>query len=371
MKSFRHSSNLNLPLEHPKTSKVLKNCELRSLTKNLLYVRGFIPDKDQIQVIISSMSCGTCFQDIHVADLAETIKLAIKRPGNDAFLCSTTEWVRLGSMLSSLKFRDLTTDLIETLMNLQMCDANISIPTFDNDIAACLIAMGRIEKPSFIIYGGVMNSAHYLVDKHVDVISAFNTHSAHAARAVIVCHSWTMISFDKTLCIDSMLRRVSLSGMSLPYSSSIYINGILKFDECRMAAKALLILLDKNLIPRDIMSEKAFENAMVLLFALVGSNSSIIHLIDVAGSVDIPITIDDFQNKSKCVALLTRLTTQGNFWMECLFKVGGTPAVLKYLLNKRLIHGDCMTVTGLTLQNNIFNCSPLVERQHIIMTREI
>src|SRR3990170_2003235 len=224
-----------------------------------------------------------------------------------------------------------------------------------------------------MIYGGTIR-AGCLDGKKLDVVSAFQSYGEYLAgnitdeqRRDIVRNSCPGAgACGGMYTANTMASAIEALGMSLPYSSSIPAEDPLKRGECVAAGKAILNLLEKDLKPRDIMTRTAFENAMVVVIALGGSTNAVLHLIAMARAVGVELTIDDFQKVSNRIPFLADLKPSGKYVMEDLHHVGGTPAVLKYLLEKGLINGDCLTVTGKTLGENLADLPGLAKGQDII-----
>jgi dihydroxy-acid dehydratase len=276
-------------------------------------------------------------------------------------------------MSYSLQSRDLIADSIETVMGAQWYDANVSIPGCDKNMPGCLIAMGRLNRPSLMVYGGTIRAGH-LNGQKLDIISAFQsygqfiTHSiTDQQRQAIVRHACPGAgACGGMYTANTMASAIETLGMSLPYSSSTPAEDPLKLEECVRAGAAILNLLELDLKPRDIMTRAAFENAMVVVAALGGSTNAVLHLIAMARSVNVPLTIDDFQKVSDKTPLLTDFKPSGSYVMEDLQSVGGLPAVLKMLLEEGLLRGDCVTVTGKTLAENVKDLPGLRPGQEIV-----
>ena len=258
-------------------------------------------------------------------------------------------------------------------MGAQWYDANVSIPGCDKNMPGCLIAMGRLNRPSLMVYGGTIRAGHQNGQK-LDIISAFQsygqfiTHTINEEqRQAIVRHACPGAgACGGMYTANTMASAIETLGMSLPYSSSTPAEDPLKLDECFRAGAAILNLLELDLKPRDIMTREAFENAMVVVAALGGSTNAVLHLIAMARSVNVPLTIDDFQKVSNKTPLLTDFKPSGSYVMEDLHAVGGLPAVLKMLLEAGFLHGDCVTVTGKTLEENLKDLPGLRAGQEIV-----
>jgi len=259
-------------------------------------------------------------------------------------------------------------------MNAQWYDANISIPGCDKNMPGVMIAMGRINRPSLMIYGGTIKPGHWK-GATLDVVSAFQSYGEYIAgkiddeeRQQIVAHSCPGAgACGGMYTANTMASAIEALGMSLPYSSSVPAVDRGKLEECLQAGQAIRHLLENDIKPRDIMTREAFENAMVMVMALGGSTNAVLHLIAMARAVDVPLTIDDFQQVSDRVPFLADLKPSGRYVMEDLHNVGGTPAVMKYLMEQDLINGHCMTVTGKTIADNLSGLPGLKAGQDVFM----
>ena len=276
-------------------------------------------------------------------------------------------------MSFSLQSRDLIADSIETVMSAQWYDANISIPGCDKNMPGCLIAMGRLNRPSLMIYGGTIKPGYYENNK-IDIISAFQSYGEFISgniddqkRKEIIKKSCPGAgACGGMYTANTMASAIEAMGMSLPYSSSTPAVDEKKLNECFEAGKAIKYLLKEDIKPREIMTRDAFENAMVLVTALGGSTNAVLHLLAMARSVNIDLTIDDFQSVSNRIPYLADLKPSGQYVMEDLHKIGGTPAVMKFLLDNDLLYGDCLTVTGKTIKENLLDVPKLSNDQKII-----
>jgi dihydroxy-acid dehydratase len=275
-------------------------------------------------------------------------------------------------MSFSLQSRDLIADSIETVMSAQWYDANISLPGCDKNMPGCLMAMGRLNRPSLMIYGGTIKPGHYR-DMTLDVVSAFQSYGEFIAgkideetRQEIVNHSCPGAgACGGMYTANTMASAIEAMGMSLPYSSSTPAVDPGKLEECLRAGQAIRHLLEQDIKPRDIMTRAAFENAMVMVMATGGSTNAVLHLIAMARAVNVPLTIDDFQAVSDRVPFLADLKPSGRYVMEDLHNAGGTPAVMKYLLEHGLMNGDCLTVTGRTVAENLQDLPGLQAGQEV------
>jgi len=335
-------------------------------------------DMDKGQVGISSVwyEGNTC--NMHLNDLAKRVREGVQAAGLVGMRFNTigvSDGISMGTegMSYSLQSRDLIADSIETVMCAQWYDANISIPGCDKNMPGCLIAMGRLNRPSLMVYGGTIKPGHYR-DMTLDIVSAFQSYGEYLAgkisedaRQAIVHHACPGAgACGGMYTANTMASAIEAMGMSLPYSSSTPAVDPLKLDECFRAGAAIRNLLENDIKPRDIMTRAAFENAMVVVIALGGSTNAVLHLLAMARAVDVPLTIDDFQAVSDRVPFLADLKPSGRYVMEDLHQVGGTPAVMKYLLERGLLSGDCLTVTGRTLSENLSDLPGLTPGQKVL-----
>ena len=347
----------------------------------MLYGTGMTPeDMNKAQVGIGSVwyEGNTC--NMHLLDLALEVKKAVVAEGLVGMRFNTvgvSDGISMGTdgMSFSLQSRDLIADSIETIMGAQWYDALIALPGCDKNMPGCLIAMGRLNRPSLMLYGGTIRAGKW--NGHsLDIVSAFQCYGQYLAgqideetRANIVRHSCPGAgACGGMYTANTMASAIEALGMSLPYSSSIPAEDPAKVDECQRAAKAIRHLLEIDLKPRDIMTRAAFENAIVVVIALGGSTNAVLHLIAMARSVGIDLTLHDFQKVSDRVPFLADLKPSGRFVQEDLHSVGGTPAVMKYLLAEGFMNGDCMTVTGKTLAENVADLPGLKAGQTVVQT---
>lgn len=335
-------------------------------------------DMDKAQIGISSIwyEGNTC--NMHLLELAEKVKQGVKAADMIGMRFNTigvSDGISMGTdgMSYSLQSRDLIADSIETIMAAQWYDANISIPGCDKNMPGCVMAMGRLNRPALMIYGGTIKPG-YRKEQKIDIISAFQSYGEFLAGTI---DDNERLDIVKKSCpgagacggmytANTMAVAIEALGMSLPYSSSTPAVDPGKLQECFDAGAAIKKLLQLDLKPRDIMSREAFENAMVLVVILGGSTNAVLHLIAMARAVDIELTLDDFQAVSDRTPLLADLKPSGQYVMEDLHNIGGTPAVMKFLLSHNLIDGDCLTVTGKTVAENLSDVPDMQTGQDII-----
>ncbi len=345
----------------------------------MLYGTGMsTADMDKPQVGIGSVwyEGNTC--NMHLLDLGVHVKEGVVAAGMIGMRFNTigvSDGISMGTegMSYSLQSRDLIADSIETIMGGQWYDALVAIPGCDKNMPGCLIAMGRLNRPAIMVYGGTIKPGHHNSET-LDIVSAFQCYGQYIAgqisedeRKAIVRHSCPGAgACGGMYTANTMASAIEALGMSLPYSASIPAEDPAKKQECISAGAAIGKLLELDLKPRDIMTRAAFEYAIVTVLALGGSTNAVLHLIAMARSVDVPLTLADFQSVSDRVPFLADLKPSGKFVQEDLHSVGGTPAVMKYLLENGLLDGSCMTVTGKTLAENIKDLPGLKSGQKIV-----
>jgi dihydroxy-acid dehydratase len=276
-------------------------------------------------------------------------------------------------MSYSLQSREIIADSIETLVAAHWYDALIALPGCDKNMPGCVIAMARLNRPALMIYGGTIRAGEWQ-GKKLDIVSAFQCYGEYLAgtiddqtRQAIVRHACPGAgACGGMYTANTMASAIEALGMSLPYSASTPAEDPAKQEECRRAGPAILNLLRHDLKPRDIMTREAFENALVVVMALGGSTNAVLHLIAMARAVDVPLTIDDVQACSQQIPVLGDLKPSGRYVQEDLHRVGGTPGVMKMLLAEGLLHGNCRTVTGQTLAENLAPLPELASGQDVI-----
>ena len=347
----------------------------------MLYGTGLTEaDMDKPQVGIASMwyEGNTC--NMHLNDLAAEAKKGVDAAGMVGMRFNTigvSDGISMGTegMSYSLQSREIIADSIETVMSAQWYDANISIPGCDKNMPGCMIAMARINRPALMDYGGKIKAGCH-ADIPLDIVSAFQSYGEHLAGSI---DEMTRKAIVKASCpgpgacggmytANTMASAIEALGMSLPFSSCTPAEDSEKAHECYRSGDAILALLEQDIKPRDIMTRAAFENAIVTLTVLGGSTNAVLHLLAIAHAADVPLCLDDFQKVSDRTPYLADLKPSGKYVMEDLHKVGGVPGVMKYLLEHGLLQGDCMTVTGRTLAENLGEVAPLSNQQKIFRT---
>jgi len=368
-----------MPSQLNKFSSRITQPKSQGASQAMLYATGMMEaDMGKAQVGIASVWYEGNPCNMHLLDLAAKVKEGVQAAGLVGLRFNTigvSDGIAMGTdgMSYSLQSRDLIADSIETVMAAQWYDANISLPGCDKNMPGCIIAMVRINRPSIMVYGGTIR-AGCLGDKKLDVVSAFQSYGEYisgnideAARAGIVRNSCPGAgACGGMYTANTMASAIETLGLSLPYSSSTPADDPLKLDECLRAGAAIRNLLELDLKPLDILTREAFENAMVVVSVLGGSTNAVLHLIAIARGAGVPLTIDDFQRVSDRVPLLADFKPSGKYVMEDLHTVGGLPAVQKALLAEGLLNGDCMTITGKTLRENLEDLPGLSAGQEIV-----
>ena len=362
-----------------KTSERITQPRAQGASQAMLHAAGLTKDDmTKGQVGISSMWYEGNPCNMHLLSLGAEVKKGVQDAGLVGLQFNTigvSDGISMGTkgMSYSLQSRDLIADSIETVMGGQWHDANISIPGCDKNMPGCLIAMGRVNRPALMVYGGTIKPG-FSKGKPLDIVSAFQSYGEYLGgridddeRSEIVRKACPGAgACGGMYTANTMASAIEAMGMSLPYSSSVPAVDPDKLKECHRAGEAIKNLLEKDIKPRDIMTRAAFENAMVIVSALGGSTNAVLHLIAMARAVDVPLTIDDFQKVSDRVPFLADLKPSGQYVMEDLHNIGGTPGVLKLLLNEGLIDGTCITVTGQTLEENLAPLPDLDTDQKVI-----
>lgn len=316
--------------------------------------------------------------NMHLNDLAAEVKKGVDAAGLVGLRFNTigvSDGISMGTegMSYSLPSRDIIADSIETVMRAQWYDANIALPGCDKNMPGCLMAMARVNRPSLMVYGGTIRAGD-LDGVKLDIVSAFQSYGEYIAgtidddrrRAIVQKSCPGAGACGGMYTANTMASAIEAMGMALPFSASRPADSKEKRDECHRVGAAIRRLLEEDIRPRDIMTRQAFENALVIITVLGGSTNAVLHLLAMARAVDVPLTLDDFQRVSDRVPLLADMKPSGKFVQEDFDRIGGLPALMQYLLGEGLLKGDCMTVTGQTLAQNLKAVAPLSEHQTII-----
>ncbi|HRK52794.1 MAG TPA: dihydroxy-acid dehydratase [Cyclobacteriaceae bacterium] len=337
--------------------------------------------KAQVGIVSTGFDGNTC--NMHLNALAQEVKQAVwdqELVGLVFHTIGVSDGISNGTegMRYSLVSREVIADSIETVCNAQYYDGLIAVVGCDKNMPGSLIAMGRLNRPAIMVYGGTIAGGHWK-GKSLNIVSAFealgekmaNKLSDDDFKGIIQNACPGAGACGGMYTANTMASAIEALGMALPYSSSNPALSKEKSAECKTASEAIHLLLEKDIKPRDIMTMKAFENAMTLVMALGGSTNAVLHLIAMARSVGLKVTQEDFQRISDSTPLIADLKPSGKYLMEDLHKTGGTPMVMKYLLDKGLLQGDCLTVTGKTIAENLKDVESIdFEKQDIIVPLE-
>jgi len=360
-------------------SRRLTQDETQPASQAMLYGLGLTEadlKKAQVGIVSTGYEGNTC--NMHLNDLATEVKKGTQAAGLLGLIFHTigvSDGMSMGTegMRYSLPSRDVIADSIETVVNAQWYDGVVAVTGCDKNMPGAMLALGRLNRPAILVYGGTIASGRYK-DRKLNIVSAFEALGEKTAgnitpedfKAIVQNACPGAGACGGMYTANTMASAIEALGMSLPYSSSNPANSPEKLAECVAAGEAMRPLLAQNICPRDIMTPRAFENALTLVMALGGSTNAVLHLLAMARSVDVPLTLDDFQRISDRTPLLGDLKPSGTYLMEDVHAIGGTPAVMKYLLEAGLLHGDCMTVTGKTIAENLASLPGLVEGQAVI-----
>ncbi|SHF00625.1 dihydroxy-acid dehydratase [Seinonella peptonophila] len=360
-------------------SKVISEGVSRVPNRAMLRAVGFEDEDFQKPMIgVASTWSEVTPCNIHIDSLAREAKRGAQDAGGAPLIFNTitvSDGISMGheGMLYSLPSREVIADSIETVVSAERLDAFVAIGGCDKNTPACLMAIGRMNLPAVYIYGGTIQPGK-LDGKDIDIVSAFEAVGQHQAGKIdddqlhqVECHACPGAgSCGGMYTANTMASAVEALGMSLPGSSSIPAIAEAKAVESVSAGQAVVELLKKGIYPRDIMTKKAFENAITVVMALGGSTNAFLHLLAIAHSVEVDLTLDDFERIRRRVPHLADLKPSGRYVMQDLNDIGGVPGVMKLLLEKGLLHGDCLTVTGKTLAENLAEAPELKEGQEII-----
>ena len=371
-------------MELNRYSKTITQDPTQPAAQAMLYGIGLTDDdlkKAQVGVVSMGWDGNTC--NMHLNDLAKIVKQGVWDSDMVGLIFNTigvSDGISNGTdgMRYSLVSRDVIADSIETVCGAQYYDALIALPGCDKNMPGSIMAMGRLNRPAIMVYGGTIAPGHYK-GQDLNIVSSFEALGQKIAGNLsegdfkgIVMHSCPGAgACGGMYTANTMASAIEALGMSLPYSSSNPAISPEKKAECLAAGKAIRLLLEKNILPSDIMTRKAFENAIRVIIITGGSTNAVLHFIAIAKSVGIEITQDDFQRMSDQTPVLADFKPSGKYLMQDLHEHGGIPAVMKYLLEKGLLHGDCLTVTGKTIAENLADIKAVdFEAQDIIYPLE-
>jgi dihydroxy-acid dehydratase len=337
--------------------------------------------KAQVGVVSMGYDGNTC--NMHLNALADQVKQSVWAQdlvGLTFHTIGVSDGMSNGTdgMRYSLVSRDVIADSIETVCGAQYYDALITVPGCDKNMPGSLIAMGRLNRPSLMLYGGTIAPGHYK-GQDLNIVSAFEALGQKMAGQLdeadfkgIVQHACPGAgACGGMYTANTMASAIEALGMSLPYTSSNPALSAEKQQECKDAGAAIRLLLERDIKPRDIMTRKAFENAVAVIMVLGGSTNAVLHIIAMAKSVGVEFTQDDFQTVSDKMPVLADFKPSGKYLMQDLHQYGGVPAVMKYMLAQGWLHGDCITVTGKTIAENVATAPDLnFDQQKIILPKE-
>ena len=366
-----------------KYSRTITQDESQPAGQAMLYGIG-LTDEDMSKAQVGIASAGyegnTC--NMHLNDLSKQIKSSIQDADLVGLIFNTigvSDGMSNGTdgMRYSLVSRDIIADSIETVCGAQYYDGLIAVMGCDKNMPGSLIAMGRLNRPAIMVYGGTIAPGNWKGEQ-LNIVSAFEALGKKMNNAItpedfkgIIKHACPGAgACGGMYTANTMASAIEALGMSLPYSSSNPALSADKKHECDSVGKAIRNLLEKDIKPRDIMTRKAFENAIRIVIVLGGSTNAVLHLIAMAHSVGIKLTIDDIQRLSDITPVLADLKPSGKSLMEDLHNVGGTPAVMKYMLEHGMLHGDCLTVTGKTVAENLAELPSFKTGQEIFLPKE-
>ncbi len=363
-----------------RTSQRITQPKSQGGSQAMLYATGLTDqDMDKAQVGIGSCWFEGNSCNMHLLDLSAEVKRGVQAADLIGFRFNTigvSDGISMGTkgMCYSLQSRDLIADSIETVMGGQWYDGLITLPGCDKNMPGCVMAMGRLDRPSLMIYGGTIKPGRGRKGDTLDIVSAFQSYGEFIAgnideetRFDIVRHACPGAgACGGMYTANTMASAIETLGLSLPYSSSTPAEDPGKREECLRAGDAIRNLLEKDIKPSDIMTRAAFENAMVVVTILGGSTNAVLHLIAMARSVGVELVLDDFQKVSDRIPFLADLKPSGPYVMEDVHNIGGIPAVHKMLLERGVLDGGCLTVTGKTLAENVADLPGLAPDQKVI-----
>ncbi|HVG12844.1 MAG TPA: dihydroxy-acid dehydratase, partial [Flavisolibacter sp.] len=359
-------------IELNKYSKTITQDETQPAAQAMLYGIGLTESdlqKAQVGIVSMGYEGNTC--NMHLNDLAKLVKAGVWDQELVGLIFNTigvSDGISNGTdgMRYSLVSRDLIADSIEAVCGAQYYDGLIALPGCDKNMPGSIIAMGRLNRPALMVYGGTIAAGHHN-GQDLNIVSAFEalgqkmagTITAEDFKSIIKGSCPGAGACGGMYTANTMAAAIEALGMSLPYSSSNPALSEEKREECGAAGNAIRVLLERDIKPRDIMTREAFENAIVLIMVLGGSTNAVLHLIAMARSVDVPLTLDDFQKVSNKIPVLADFKPSGKYLMQDLHAHGGVPAVMRYLLQHDLLHGDCLTVTGKSVAENLAGVADL------------
>ncbi len=362
-----------------KYSKAVTQDPTQPAAQAMLHAIG-MTDEDFQKPLIGIASTGyegnPC--NMHLNELAQQIKQGVNAQNLVGLVFNTigvSDGISMGTpgMRFSLPSRDIIADSVETVVQAMSYDGVVTVVGCDKNMPGALMAMLRLNRPSILVYGGTIAPGCHN-DKKLDVVSAFEAWGEKVAGSIDETEYKNVIrnacpgagACGGMYTANTMASAIEACGMALPYNSSNPAVSQDKQDECGMLGAHLRHLIEQDIKPKDIVTKKALENALRIIAVLGGSTNAVLHFLAIAKAAEIDLTLDDFQHISDTTPFLADLKPSGRYLMNDLHEVGGVPAVLKYMLEEGMLHGDCLTVTGKTLAENLANVQPLKEGQKII-----
>lgn len=361
-------------------SRVVTQDDTQPAAKAMLHGIG-LTEEDMTKALVGIVSTGyegnTC--NMHLNDLAKEVKRGVQASDLIGLIFHTigvSDGISMGTpgMRYSLPSRDVIADSIETVVGAHSYDGVVTVVGCDKNMPGAMLALARLDRPSILVYGGTIASGRY-GSRKLDIVSAFEALGEQATGAITPEDFKEIV---KNACpgagacggmytANTMASAIETLGMSLPGSASSPAVSSEKEDECLRIGKAMRNLLEQNILPSQIMTRHAFENAVTVVMALGGSTNAVLHLLAMSRAANVPLTIDDFQDISDKTPLLGDLKPSGTYYMEDVFRIGGIPSVLRFLLEHDLLHGDCLTVTGKTIAENVQEAPLPTTTQQVIM----
>ena len=370
-------------MELNKYSKIITNDESQPAAKAMLHAIGLTKEdlkKPFVGIASTGYEGNPC--NMHLNDLALKVKQGTKNKNLIGLIFNTigvSDGISMGTsgMNYSLPSRDVIADSMETVVEGMSYDALVTVVGCDKNMPGALLAMLRTNRPGILIYGGTIASGLYK-NKKLDIVSAFEAWGEKIAGKIENTEYHEIIekacpgagACGGMYTANTMASAIEALGMTLPYNSSNPAVSLEKKTESIKAGEAVKLLLKINLKPKDIVTKKSLENAVRLVYVLGGSTNAVLHFLAIAKAAEVDFSLDDFQRIADTTPLLADLKPSGQYLMEDLHEIGGIPAVLKYLLSKDMLHGDCLTVTGKTLSENLADVPELKIGQKIIKTIE-
>ncbi|TCT25082.1 dihydroxy-acid dehydratase [Melghiribacillus thermohalophilus] len=360
-------------------SKVISEGVNRAPNRAMLRAVGFTDEdfkKPMVGVASTWSEVTPC--NVHIDELARKAKQGVRDAGGAPMIFNTitvSDGIAMGTegMKYSLNSREVIADSIETVVGAENLDGLIAIGGCDKNMPGCMMAIARCEVPAIFVYGGTISPGN-LHGQDIDIVSAFEAVGKYNQGDIdrkelheVECNACPGPgSCGGMYTANTMAAAIEAMGMSLPYNSSNPADTTKKHKDCYDAGVALMNVMRKGIYPKDIMTKEAFENAITVVMALGGSTNAILHLLAIAHSIGVKLGLEDFERIQKKVPHIADLKPSGKYVMQDLHEIGGVQAVMKILLEAGLLHGDCLTVTGRTVAENLKEAAPLKENQNII-----